>query len=482
MSKLPRFMQIRSRVTRIQSVSLRFGVVYSVLFISSAILFLLFVWWGTIGLLDQRVRHSIAVDAHAMLTEWKREGMLGLEDLISNRLAQDIDDNAIYLLSAPDGKLLAGNLAHWPARLDHTINWQILPVLRDGQLNLAQIRIWTLEGNYHLLIGRDISARTQIQRMLTDAMLWTCLMVSLLAIGGGWVVRTLFRQIIHSINRTTLAITQGDMSRRIPVSGTGDELDDVALTINQMLDRITRLMDGVKQVSNSIAHDLRTPIARARAELEDASSHATNEQELRTAIDQAVINLDNVTSICEALLRIAQIEAGTRRSAFATFDLAATLRDMAELYEAVADDHDLKLQTDLPEHLPFLGDQAMFQQALANILDNAIKFSPPHGSIRLCAQELPPPPPHDRERAATIRITVVDCGIGMNEADLARASERFFRAERARNTPGSGLGLALVQAIVELHGGTLSLSHNNPGLAVTIDVPAMYDYSDKSKI
>jgi signal transduction histidine kinase len=266
------------------------------------------------------------------------------------------------------------------------------------------------------------------------------------------------------------------MSRRIPVSGMGDELDDVALTINQMLDRITRLMDGVKQVSNSIAHDLRTPIARARAELEDASRSATNELALRAAIDQAAVNLDKVTGICEALLRIAQIEAGTRRSAFAVFDLATTLRDITELYEAVADEHGLRLQRNFPLHLPFRGDQAMFQQALANILDNAIKFSPPQGTINLSARYIPADSPAEHAQTGTIRIMVVDSGIGMNDADLARASERFFRAERARHTPGSGLGLALVQAIVELHGGTLRLSHNNPGLAVTIDVPAIYDY------
>ncbi|MDE7547055.1 HAMP domain-containing sensor histidine kinase [Acetobacter fabarum] len=474
-----RFMQTILRKVRIQSVSLRFGLVYSVLFISSAILFLSFVWWGTIGLLEQRVRRSIALDAHALLTEWQRDGILGLENLINNRLAQDIDDNALYLLSAPDGKLLAGNLARWPVQLDPSLIWQTLPVLRDGQLDLAQIRVWTLQGNYLLLIGRDISERTQIQRMLTDTMLWTCLMIGLLAIGGGWVVRVLFRRIIHSINRTTLAITQGDMSRRIPVSGMGDELDDVALTINQMLDRITRLMDGVKQVSNSIAHDLRTPIARARAELEDASRSAKSEPALRAAIDKAAVNLDNVTGICEALLRIAQIESGTRRSAFAIFDLATILRDITELYEAVADEHDLKLLRDFPFHLPFWGDQAMFQQALANILDNAIKFSPSQGVISLSAHHIPPTSSAEHSQTGSIRITVADKGIGMNDADLARASERFFRAERARHTPGSGLGLALVQAIVELHGGILRLSHNNPGLAVTIDVPAIYDCPDK---
>ncbi|MFT8418412.1 MAG: ATP-binding protein [Acetobacter sp.] len=472
-------MQVHFSKIRIQSVSLRFGLIFSALFICSAVVFLSVIWWCIINPMDERVRHSIAIDAHSMLTEWTHEGVLGLENLISNRLAQDIDDNAIYLLSAPDGKLLAGNLAHWPTRINPDQSWQPLPVLRDGQLNTAQVRIWTLQGGYRLLIGRDITEHNQIKEILKTAMLAAYAVLGLLAVAGGWFVRTLLRRIIHSINRTTQAITQGDMSRRIPLLGMGNELDDVALTINQMLDRITRLMDGVRQVSNSIAHDLRTPIARARAELEDASNSTMGEQGLRAAIDQAVINLDNVTGICEALLRIAQIEAGSRRSAFAVFDLATTLHDMAELYEAVAEEHNLQLRTNLPDHLPFMGDQAMFQQALANILDNAIKFSPPHGTITLSARELASGQ-GPREGTSVLRIQVVDCGIGMNAADLARASERFFRAEPARNTPGSGLGLALVQAIVELHGGTLRLSHNTPGLTVTIDVPAIYELPDKT--
>ncbi|KXV77059.1 histidine kinase, partial [Acetobacter malorum] len=222
---------------------------------------------------------------------------------------------------------------------------------------------------------------------------------------------------------------------------------------------------------NAIAHDLRTPITRARTQLEDAALHAKNEDELRAAIEQAVGNLDNVTSICEALLRIAQIESGARRSAFVLFDLIPALQDVCELYEAVAEEHGLRFVQHLPDHLPFFGDRAMFQQAVANLLDNAIKFSPPHGTITLSAEILSTARRTDGSRGKRLRLSVTDEGIGMSEADMARASERFFRAEQARNTPGSGLGLSLVQAIVQLHDGTLQLASNTPGLITRIEIP-----------
>jgi signal transduction histidine kinase len=235
-----------------------------------------------------------------------------------------------------------------------------------------------------------------------------------------------------------------------------------------MLDRIVRLMDGVRQVSNSMAHDLRTPITRARAQLEEASLTAKSEDELRRAIDKAVVNLDNVTSICEAILRIAQIEAGARRSAFSEFDLVSALETVVELYEAVAEEHQVNFVCQMPEKLPFFGDCILYQQAVANLLDNAIKFSPPQSTIRLTVEVTPAP---SDTAPALVHLTLADQGPGMNDADMARATERFFRAEQARNTPGSGLGLSLVQAIIQLHGGTLQLASNAPGLVVKIETP-----------
>lgn len=456
---------------RLRSVSFQFALVYGTLFICSAILFLSVIWWGTVGMLEHRVEQTITADYRSLCNVLMESGPSGLTMIIDDRLEQDVDDNVLYLLIDKNRKWVAGNLSEWPRQITRNGQWFNLQVQRSYTQDVAKVRAYALPEGYRLLIGRDISGRTLLRKMLTDTLLWACLMILLLAIGGGWLIHRLFRQIIHTISRTTNAITHGDMSRRMPVRGTDDEMDEIAITINDMLDRISRLMDGVRQVSNAIAHDLRTPITRARAQLEDAFRHAKSADELRSAMEQAASNLDNMTAICEALLRIAQIESGARRSAFVQFDLIPALLDICELYEVVAEQHDLTFVQSLPEHLPFLGDRAMFQQAVANLLDNAIKFSPPHGTITLSAEILPVTRRADGSRGRLLRLSVADMGIGMNEADMARASERFFRAEQARNTPGSGLGLSLVQAIVQLHGGQLHLASNNPGLITRIEVP-----------
>jgi signal transduction histidine kinase len=248
----------------------------------------------------------------------------------------------------------------------------------------------------------------------------------------------------------------------VRLSGRGDEFDRLAEVINDMLDRTALLMDGVRQVSNSIAHDLRTPIARARARLEDASAHAAGAEELQAAVDRAVMDLDGVASVFEALLRIAEIEAGARRSAFAPVDVAALLADLAELYAAAAEEQGARLLVDAPSPLRVNGDRELIQQAVANLLDNAIKFSPPGGEIRLQAAA------HD-----AVEISVSDQGPGIPEGDRARATDRFFRGETARQTPGSGLGLALVEAVAQLHGGSLRLDDAEPGLRAVLTLPQM---------
>jgi signal transduction histidine kinase len=232
----------------------------------------------------------------------------------------------------------------------------------------------------------------------------------------------------------------------------------MAEAINTMLDRIGRLMDGVREISNSIAHDLRTPVARARARLEDAALHAHGEPELRAAVERAVADLDGITAVFQALMRIAEIEAGARRAAFADVDLGPLLADLADLYGALAEERGLLLVLSVPDALPVFGDRELIQQAVANLLDNAIKFSPPGETVKLSA----------RHSGGFAQIEVADHGPGIPEADRARATERFFRGEQARSTPGSGLGLALVQAVAQLHEGTLLLQNGNPGLRATL--------------
>jgi signal transduction histidine kinase len=246
----------------------------------------------------------------------------------------------------------------------------------------------------------------------------------------------------------------------VPVAGRGDEFDQVAEVINDMLDRISRLMDGVRQVSNAIAHDLRTPITRARTRLEDALLHADTPEALRAAIERATADLDGIVAIFQALLRIAEIEAGSRRSAFTRIDIAPLLAEVEELYGALAEERDIALVTRIPTEVPAYGDKALVQQAVANLLDNAVKFSPPGGTVRLTATT-----------GTRVAITVSDEGPGIPPEDRAKATDRFYRGESARSTPGSGLGLSLVAAVANLHGGELRLEDNQPGLRAVLILP-----------
>jgi signal transduction histidine kinase len=221
-----------------------------------------------------------------------------------------------------------------------------------------------------------------------------------------------------------------------------------------------RTLANISATSIAIAHDLRTPITRARARLEDAALHAEGADDLRAAIERATLDLDGIVGVFQALLRIAEIEAGSRRSLFARLDLTPLLREVAELYGAVAEERGVVLRLETPEAMPAYGDRAMVHQAIANLVDNAVKFSPDGGTVRLTALV-----------TATVLVTVEDQGPGIPLADRAKATDRFYRGESARSTPGSGLGLSLVLAVAHLHGGTLRLEDNRPGLRAILSLP-----------
>ncbi|MBV9115965.1 MAG: HAMP domain-containing protein, partial [Acetobacteraceae bacterium] len=370
----------------------------------------------------------------------------------------DVGDSSIYLFVAPDGRSLAGNLAEWPSSVLATDGFYELPVARAGVRYLARVHRYDLPGDYHLLVGRDMQTRAQLRRLLTDALLWAFVVVIGMATLGAFVVRGLFRRALANVSATATAIAAGDLTRRVRRSGRGDEFDQLADTVNDMLDRIARLMDGVRQVSNAIAHDLRTPITRARGRLEEAAERARTPEEMHAAIERAIADLDGIIAIFKGLLRIAESEAGSRRSAFALVEVAQLLRDVAELYDVVAEEKAVRLVVDTPATLHAYGDRELIQQAVANLVDNAVKFSPPGSAVRLSGRAV----------EGGIEIAVADQGPGIPVAERARATERFFRGAAARSTPGSGLGLALVQAVAQLHGGRLALEDAGPGLLVRL--------------
>jgi signal transduction histidine kinase len=445
-----------------RSAGLRLALVYAVLFGLSALALVWFLWWETAGLLDRQVEAAIRADAQGLSERWQEGGLPALINTVHDRLIENVDDDAIYLVVDPLGHRITGNLETWPQGVTQADAWYELLVERAGVRSLARVHQFDLPGGFKLLVGRDVRTRAQLRTLLTDSLLWALLVVAALGLAGALLMQGLFRRMLANVSATATAIAGGDLTRRVRLSGRGDEFDRLAETINDMLDRIARLMDGVRLVSNAIAHDLRTPIARARARLEDAAAHAQSAEDLRAGIERAQADLDGVVAVFQALLRIAEIEAGARRSAFTTIDLAPLLTDLAELYGAVAEERGLQLELDTPDYLPAYGDRDMIQQAVANLLDNAVKFSPEGGLVGISG----------RVEDGFARVVVSDQGPGIPEAERQRATERFYRGEAARNTPGSGLGLALVQAVAHLHGGRLLLADNAPGLRATLVLPA----------
>ena len=448
--------------TLLRSAGVRFGLIYAALYALSALALSAFLWWSTAGLLDRQTDAAINADAQG-LVEHFMDGPGSLVETIRDRLAANVGDDAIYLLADGTLRPVTGNLERWPRTITSDVEWAEIPIERAGVRGLARVRQFLLPGDLHLLVGRDVQARAALRRILGDALIWTPAIVVALGVVGALAVRGLFRITIADVAATAAAFSRGDLTQRVRVTGMGDEFDRLAQEINTMLDRVAGLMDGVRQVSNAIAHDLRTPITRARARLEDAARNARSEVDLHAAIERAQSDLDGIVSVFQALLRIAEIEAGARRSAFSRLDLGPLLFDLVELYTAAAEEGGQALEYNIPPILPAFGDRDMLQQAVANLLDNALKFSPPGSTIRLEAGVTGP----------KLEISVADQGPGIPADDLERATQRFFRGESARSTPGSGLGLSLVQAVAVLHGGTLRLEDNQPGLRAVISLPTL---------
>jgi signal transduction histidine kinase len=442
----------------IGSAGFRFAALFAVLFLVATIGFALMLWWGTAGTLSRQADETIRADALGLQERWRAGGAVALIDAIGERLAVDIDDHAIYLLTDATGRRLGGNLERWPKVADAPASWSTDVVERDGVLVPARIHHVVLDQGYQLLVGRDTADREKLRLLLSEALLGSFAVAVAFALVGAAALRRALGDRLRAASLTAGAIAAGDLSRRVPLSSRYDEFDHLGASMNAMLDRIDQLLVGIKGVSDSIAHDLRTPIARARMRLENALLMAPDAEALRAAMESTVADLDGITRVFQALLRIAEAEAGARRAAFAPFDLAMVLADAAEVYGALAEEHGQRLETSWPEKLPMFGDRDMVLQAIANLLDNAVKFTPDGGTIRITAVA----PARGRRE-----ISVRDQGPGLAPADRARAGERFFRADPSRALPGSGLGLSLVKAVAALHDGELRLedaADGTPGL------------------
>ena len=321
-------------------------------------------------------------------------------------------------------------------------------------------RLVPLSDNRQIIVGRMVGNLEEAQGILFDALSWGLLVTLVLAVVGSFLMARSVNNRLENINRISRQIRRGDLSRRMPATKSGNEFDRLGGNLNEMLDQIEKLMVGVRDVSNAIAHDLRTPLTRLRNHLEQARDDATDE-EMREKIDETIGEADALLATFSSLLRIAQIEAGNRRREFGDIALNELIDDVVELYEPLAAEKNLHLTADTSTPVRASGDRDLLFQAISNLVDNAIKYTPVEGSIDIRLASEP----------TGARVEIGDSGTGIPEEERERVFERFYRLETHRSSPGSGLGLSLVAAVVSLHGGLLTLADGHPGLRVLIDLP-----------
>lgn len=438
-----------TRLLRSTSVQLALG--YALLFIVSSAALGGFLWWRTAGYLDREIDAVIVADTRAIGDRLRDFGLAGAVTAVTERVLQTADERAIYLLATPVLTPVAGNLDAWPAAVKRAPGWYQVELVHADRLHATRLLHVVLPGNFHLLVGRDVQDRAAVQREILNGFGWTAAAALAIAIAGGVLVRRAVLRRVEAINRTASAIVQGDLSRRVPVRGTSDEFDQLAQTINSMLQKIGVLIDSVRNSANAVAHDLRTPLTELRNKLEEMK------------LPDAVADVDRIIAIFDALLRLAEIDSGERRAGFRSVDVSAVAAEAAELYAPVIEERGANLAVGAPGGIAVHGDPFLIAQAIGNLLDNAAKYAPAGSTVSLAV----------RHRAdGQVEIAVADRGPGIPDADKTRATERFYRGDASRSTVGVGLGLSVVDAVARLHGGALTLTDNHPGLIATLALPA----------
>ena len=425
--------------------------------------------WQVIKLVDAETQQTIAEQAKGLAEQYDAGGVRRLGEVIEARSRQP--GSSLYLLTNNAGEPLAGNVAQLPAGvLDHVgvVDTPYETVGESAPGRRALARIFALPGGFRLLVGRDLGDRARIGAVMVHAMAVSLVFfAALAALGALFVARRVLRR-IDAMNSSARAIMAGDLSLRLPVSGSGDELDRLAAGLNDMLARIAELMTGLREVSDNIAHDLRTPLTRLRNHAEAALRGADDPAAYRAALERTIEESDGLIRVFNALLAIARAEAGADSAGIGAFDLGEAVESVAELYAPVAEENGAALKVDAARGLMVVGNRELIGQAVANLIDNAVKHGAPEDEaaakteISVVA----------RRDGASVAIEVADHGPGIPADDRARALERFVRLEGARSRPGSGLGLSLVAAVIHMHGGALRLDDNSPGLKVTATLPA----------
>lgn len=457
----------RSISRLIRTTAFKLLAAYLMVFALFAFFMIGYVAWHTRQLIETQVADNVAAEVRFLSEQYRMGGVQRLVFAIDRRTRRP--GSSIYLLANFAGEVIATNVGDLPLNLLEAPGTQFTFYRRSDEAGakeyLAFVQVFMLPGGYRLLVGRDVEERDTVRQLVVRPAQWALAVIVVLGLLGGIFVTRRVLKRIDAMTATSEVIMAGNLSGRLAVTGTGDEFDRLAHSLNAMLDRIEALMIGLKQVSDNIAHDLKTPLTRLRNRAEGALRVGGDEAAYRAALETTIEESAGLIRTFDALLMITRAEAGQARDNMVSVDLAAIAENVAELYEPLADEQGLDLTVEA-EPVTVHGVRELLAQALANLVDNAIKYGLPkdggRGRIRICL----------RREGDTALLEVSDAGEGIPEADRERVVERFVRLDASRSRPGSGLGLSLVAAVARLHGGMLTFGDAAPGLRVTLRLPA----------
>lgn len=446
----------------VRSATFRLTAAYVVLFTVSVGALAALTWFLVVSRLDLEFRNHIRADTLTLVAEFAAGGPKQLLHAISERQHNRTVGGLAYTVLDPRGTTLTG-IAH---RRNCGAGWFDVVGPPDGdepsgEMERLALLATPLPKGYCLIVGDDFGKVRGVGTLVLRTFGWVLLVSLSLAVAGGLLLSSRFLKRIDIINRTAEAIIEGDIRKRIPRRAAPDDLDRLAATLNRMLDRTNDLMDSLRHVTSDIAHDLRTPLGRLRNQLEDAKAHAGTPEAFRASADKAIADVDGLLGIFSAILRITQIESGSRRAGFKPLSLSVVVQDVCESFADSIEEGGKTLVTDLTPDIYTFGDQELVVQALINLIENATTYTPPGSTVTVGLKHC----------GDGVCLSVADNGLGVSESDRARIFERFVRLETSRSTAGNGLGLSIVAAVAELHGGTVAARDNHPGLRMELQLP-----------
>lgn len=446
-----------SRFSFLRTTTFRLAAFHLGLFILSVAVVLAVVYWFTAGFINRHTEETVLREVQELSNAMNDRGRIGLLRLISERAADHRTD-MIYAVASPTGEIIAGNLANWP--LPNTaagwIEFDIKNRGEPGRKRAAVAIILPVHDLGWLLVGHDMTDRYLLRGQILLGMIWAVSLALVIGIIGAVYMSRRVAERVEKINRTIDSITAGSFADRLEVTGSGDEIDRLVTKLNRMLDEIGRLMLGMRQVTDNVAHDLRTPLSRLRARLELAQLEPDLSDAQATTLEQAIGEIDRLLGVFNAILTIAAAETGRARADFEPVDLSALVAEVAELYEPLAEEKGLTLELANADPVSVRGSRQLLAQLVSNLVENAVKYASPGGHVQVAAG-------HDLASGRPL-LSVADDGPGIPADQRDKVLERFVRLEAHRGTPGHGLGLSLVAAVARLHDADLLLDDHRPGM------------------